>query len=260
MTDVGHDFDRVVPMEGGHNFRDIGGYRTRDGRHVTRGLVYRSGTMSELSDADHILLDSLGLQLVCDLRSTGERSRRPSRLPDVVTFEIWARDHDMSAGDLMRIVHLPDTSAEHVRGVMIEAYRHLPYEQAPSYRALFRHIADGALPLVFHCAAGKDRTGIAAALLLDFLGVARADVIEDYCLTDRFFSRGCELVAKDPIGNRLAGVDPHIWEPMMRADTAYLETMFFTIEQQHGSSEAFLRDELGLDDAALESIRSRLLV
>ena len=259
MTVVGHDFDRVVPMEGGHNFRDIGGYATQDGRRVARGLVYRSGTMSELSDADHAVLDSLGLQLVCDLRSTGERARRPSRLPDGVTFEIWARDHDMSAGDLMRIVHRPDASADQVRGVMIDAYRHLPYEQGPSYRALFRRIAEGALPLVFHCAAGKDRTGIAAALLLDFLGVARPDVIADYSLTDRFFSRGCELVVKDPIGNKLAGVDPHIWEPMMRAEPAYLETMFATIEQRHGSTEGFLREELGLADAELDSIRARLL-
>jgi protein-tyrosine phosphatase len=260
MTDSGHDFDRVLPMEGGHNFRDIGGYRTREGRHVARGLVYRSGTMSELSDSDHAVLDALGLQLVCDLRSTGERARRPSRLPDAVTFEIWARDHEMSTGDLMQIVKLPNASAERVRGVMIEAYRNLAYEQAPSYRALFRHIADGALPLMFHCAAGKDRTGIAAALLLDFLGVARTDVIADYSLTDRFFSRGCELVSKDPLGNRLAGVDPQIWEPMMRADPAYLETMFATIEERHGSAEGFLRDELALDSAALDSIRARLLV
>lgn len=254
------NFERVVPMEGGHNFRDIGGYRTQDGLHVARGLVYRSGTMSELSDADHAVLDSLGLQLVCDLRSTGERARRPSRMPNTVTFEIWARDHDMSAGDLTRIVHRPDASADQVRNVMIEAYCRLPYEQAQSYRALFHHIADGALPLVFHCAAGKDRTGVAAALLLDMLGVGREDVMDDYRLTDRFFARGCELVSKDPIGNRLAGVDPRIWEPMMRAETTYLETMFATIEQRHGSTEGFLRDELNLDAATLTTIRERLLI
>ncbi|MFT4052922.1 MAG: tyrosine-protein phosphatase [Novosphingobium sp.] len=260
MTDTTQDFDRVIAMEGGHNFRDLGGYPTIDGRRVARGRVYRSGTMSELSDADHALMAQLGLQVVCDLRSTEERQRRPSRLPQVATFEIWARDHEMSAGDLTRVARLPDARPDHVRSVMIEAYRSLPYEQAPSYRELFLRIASGALPLVFHCAAGKDRTGIVAALLLDLLGVSRADVLEDYALTDRFFARGCALVSQDPIGNRFAGIDPAIWEPMMRADPAYLATMFETLEQRHGSAQGFLRDELGLSPGDLESVRHRLIV
>lgn len=260
MTDVKHDFQRVVPMEGGHNFRDIGGYPARDGRRVATGLVFRSGTMSELKDSDHALLDAIGLQVVCDLRANDERKRRPSRFPEAATFEIWSRDYQMSAGDLVAVMQRPGATAQLLRDHVIEAYRTLAYEQAPSYRELFLRLAHGPLPLVFHCAAGKDRTGIAAALLLDLLGVPRERVIDDYALTDQFFSRGCELVAQDPIGDRFAGVDPKVWEPMMRADPAYLEIMFDTIETRHGSGEGFLRDELGLDDMVLSRIRERLLV
>lgn len=253
-------FDRIVAMDGGHNFRDIGGYPAAGGRHVARGLVYRSGTMSELSERDHAILDGLGLRLICDLRSTGERARRPSRLPEVARYEIWTRDHQMSAGDLAEAIGRPGATADAVRAMMIDAYRTLAYEQAPSYRELFLAVAQGPLPLVFHCAAGKDRTGIAAALLLDLLGVEREWIFEDYALTDAFFARGCELVASDPLGHRFATVDPAIWEPMMRADPAYLAAMFVTLEVRHGSVEAFVRDELGLDDGIVAAIRERLLV
>jgi protein-tyrosine phosphatase len=260
MIRAGEDFDRVVLLEGGHNFRDIGGYRSADGRMVARGLVYRSGTLSELTDRDHGVMDALGLALICDLRSTRERERRPSRLPHAAQYEIWTRDHPMSAGDLTEAMRRHDATPETSRALMIEAYRELVYEQIPSYRELFRRIADGPLPLLFHCAAGKDRTGIAAALLLDLLGVARADVLADYAITDRFFARGCALVAKDPFGTRLAGIDQRIWESMMRADPAYLTAMFETVEARHGSGERFMRDELGLDAAAIGAIRERLLV
>ncbi len=247
-------------MEGGHNFRDIGGYPAMDGRHVARGLVFRSGTMSELSDRDHAILDGLGLRLICDLRSNSERSRRPSRLPEAAKYEIWSRDHQMSDGDVTEAIRKSDATPSTVRGMVIESYRMLAYEQRPSYRELFLRIAHGPLPLVFHCAAGKDRTGIAAALLLELLGVERVQVVADYVLTDQFFTRGCELVAKDPFGKHFTGVDPDIWEPMMRADPAYLAAMFETLEERHGSTEGFVRDELGLSDRDVAAIRDRLLV
>lgn len=261
MTDRQADtHERVIPFEGGHNFRDLGGYSTRDGRVVARGLVFRSGTMAELSDQDHAILDALGLKVVCDFRSSSERGRRPSRFPASAQFEIWSRDHDMSVGDITVALRSPGATAETARQHIMEAYRDLAYEQAPSYRELFHRIASGPLPLVFHCAAGKDRTGIAAALLLDLLGVERDIIAQDYALTDAFFARGCELVAMDPFGDKLKGIDQSIWEPMMRADPVYLATMFDTLEERHGSAQGFLREELGLGDAEFTAIRTRLLI
>lgn len=258
MTDA--QFNRIVPLQGGHNFRDLGGYVTRNGRTVARGLVYRSGTMAELSDEDHAVLDALGLKVVCDFRSTPERERRPSRFPAGAVYEIWSRDHPSSAGDVALALRKPGAVAETARSHIQNAYRDLAYEQAPSYRELFRRIAHGPLPLVFHCAAGKDRTGIAAALLLDLLGVERAVIMEDYALTDAFFARGCELIAKDPFGTKLQGIDQSVWEPIMRADPAYLATMFEAIEERHGSAEGFLREELALTEADFQAIRDRLLI
>lgn len=251
--------DRFVALEGGHNFRDIGGYSTADGQMVARGLVYRSGTMSELTDGDHAVLEDLGLQLVCDFRSTGERTRRPSRFSSIPSFEIWCRDYDLSGGDLLMAMRHPNADANSSRRLMIETYRTLVYEQAPSYAELFRRIASGPLPLVFHCSAGKDRTGIAAALLLDLLGVSRQDIVDDYLLSDLFFARGCELVAKDPLGDQLSTIAKEVWEPVMRADADYIQAMFETMETRHGSTTQFLREELGLTDDIIELVRARLL-
>jgi len=261
MTDRQADtHERVIPFEGGHNFRDLGGYSTRDGRVVARGLVYRSGTMAELSDADHAILDTLGLKVICDFRSNSERDRRPSRLPPEADFEIWSRDHGTSHGDVTKILSQPGATAETARQHILNTYKDLAYEQAPSYRELFQRLAYGPLPLMFHCAAGKDRTGIAAALILDLLGVDRDIIGEDYAVTDQFFARGCELIAKDPFGSELRGIDQSIWEPVMRADPAYLTSMFDALDERHGSAQGFLRDELGLGDAEFTAIRTRLLV
>jgi len=252
--------DRVVPLTGGHNFRDIGGYATTDGRMTAWRRIYRSGTMAELNETDHAILNDLGLRVICDFRTTEERTRRPSRLPAAESFEIWARDYDHSGANLIDVMRRPGATVASSREQLIKLYHTLAYEQAPALRELFLRIAQGPLPLVFHCAAGKDRTGVAAALLLDLLSVPRDTILEDYTLTDRFFERGCRLVREDPIGNRLADVDPQIWQPMMRADPAYLASMFDTLEKRHGSARDFLREEIGVDKDMGETIRERLLV
>lgn len=252
--------DRVVPLSGGHNFRDIGGYRAADGRETAWGRVYRSGTLASLDDSDHALLDALGLKTVCDFRSTAERIKRPSRFPPETSLDVWARDYDTSGADLIAAFSHPNANADNARTRMIALYHEIADEQAPGYVALFRRLADGVLPLVFHCSAGKDRTGVAAALLLDLLGVPRATIIDDYELTDRFIDGLADIVRQDPIGDRLADIDPAIWAPMLRADRAYLEAMFAVMEQRFGSARGFLREVIDVDDAMAESIRERLLV
>lgn len=143
--------------------------------------------------------------------------------------------------------------------MMIDLYRDILFEQMPSYRALFEHLAVGRLPILFHCAVGKDRTGVAAALLLDLVGVSRETIIEDYVLTDQFVERGLALVRTDPWARHLRGVDEAIWAPIMAADPAYLNAMFHVLEGRYGSAEGYIRGELGLDSDAVRTIRTRLL-
>lgn len=251
---------RIVSFTSGHNFRDMGGYPAAGGMMTAWARLYRSGTMVELSDEDHEVLHKLELRLICDLRSTRERTVRPSRLPAVRSFEVWARDHRTSAADVVEAIQSPEAHEGSGRELMIELYRDLPYEQSESYRILFRRIAESHLPLVFHCTAGKDRTGVAAALLLELIGVERQAIIDDFTLTDRFFDNLRRLILADPEMAALANYEQRLWEPLLRADAAYISTMFEAVEQRHGSTEGYVREVLELGEDEIQAIRKALLV
>jgi hypothetical protein len=149
---------RLVTAEGRFNFRDIGGYKTEDGRITRWGRVYRSGMMAHFTDAGHAAISKLGIRLICDLRTTREREEAPTRWQDAGVADYWARDYDLSRGELSRMMESEDNAADEVRNAMIGNYRKLAFEQAESYRHLFARLAEGHLPLVFNCSAGKDRT------------------------------------------------------------------------------------------------------
>jgi protein-tyrosine phosphatase len=251
--------ERVIPLGGGHNFRDLGGYATADGRTLRWGMLFRSGTMADLTLADQALLAGFGIRLVCDLRANDERRERPTRWSEASPAEFWSRDHESSVGKLVRILSEGRPDATAARDFMIEVYRRLPYEQAKAYRELFLRAASGQLPLVFHCSAGKDRTGCAAALLLSALGVPRATIIEDYLLTERFFEQGCRLILADPLGRTLDQYPAEAWHPVIRAERAYIETMFATLEARHGSVDEYLATELRIDPPTLARLKENLL-
>ena len=253
--------ERVLPMTGGHNFRDIGGYPTADGRTTAWGLVYRSGTMAELSEPDQALLEKLGLRVICDFRSSRERDQRPSQLPQSAGFEIWAHDYETSAADLVLTLTGPDATPDHARALMIELYRHIAYEQAIGYRALFERLASGELPILFHCAAGKDRTGILAALTHHLAGVHEDDIVADFLLTNdplRFERRAPQFAA---VIEEMTGRRP-TQEAVITAlgvEAHYLETAFAAIHEKHGTLDAYLRDVLGVDAARREAIVHKIL-
>ena len=106
---------------------------------------------------------------------------------------------------------------------------------------------------------GKDRTGVAAALVLTALGVPRRVIHEDYLLTELFYDQCCDVMVKDGGNQFFDGVDRQLWEPMMRAESAYLDAMFDRLDAAHGSVERYLRDELGMHDGMIDRLRSHLL-
>ncbi len=251
---------RILHLAGGHNFRDIGGYVTADGQRVASGKVFRSANLARLTDEDHDLIAALNIRVIFDLRDNRERKRRPSRHAKNARYEVWERDHTGSTADLIAALSAAGATAETSHQKMVDIYKHLAYEQAESYTELFRRIAKGDLPLLFHCAAGKDRTGVAAALLLDVLGVPRETVVQDYLLTEHFFEHNIAIVMTDFDSHALNGVEQAIWAPMMHAERDYIETMFATIEAKHGSVKGFLHEAIGLSDAELDAVRGALLV
>lgn len=259
---------RVLPLEGGRNFRDLGGYSTEDGSQVKWGSVYRSGVMDSLTDADYDYLSGLGISVVCDFRASQERAEEPTdwRAGEIeyITFKDPSADDDMSKA-FASVLMTPGVTGEQVRDMFISSYRSMPNTYAPAYTEMFDQLANGSLPLAFNCSAGKDRTGVAAALVLSALGVARETIVEDYALSEQVvdfmaeFDVGMGEVDPDSPYAFLAQLPPEVIRPLMRTEPAYIEATFETIEAEHGSVIAFIKSELGVDDAELARIRERLL-
>lgn len=253
-----NDMSPLLPLEGGFNLRDMGGYAAADGRTVKYGMLFRSGVMSLLTEADEAHLAGLGIATVCDLRRPGERERDPTRWCEPAGAFYWSRDYSESSGVLAELLRGAVPSAERMREVMVDLYRQILIDHAPSYRFLFDRLASGHVPLLFNCSAGKDRTGVGAALILAALGVERDAIVEDYLLTNRFadFDR---LIANSGAGiGRYSEVDPVVLKPLFAADADYLDTAFDSLDRDHGGMDTYLAS-IGVDDDVKGRLRGLLL-
>jgi protein-tyrosine phosphatase len=247
---------RHLAFEGGANARDLGGYAGAGGRALRRGRIYRSAELTGLPPADIARLDELGLAVVFDLRSNGERRRRPCELPGTATRRIAWRDYRHTDADLFALLNDPHVTAANVRGVMDAMYRRIPHEQAESFRTILTTIAGSELPILFYCAAGKDRTGVLAALLMELMQVSREEIFAEYELTnvhqetlrERFLRYG-----------RRDNVDDRVWEPMIIADRGYLEATFDEIDARHGGVRSYVAGYLGLGEETVAALERELL-
>jgi protein-tyrosine phosphatase len=252
-----HPQTRVLPLEGGRNFRDLGGYATEDGRHVRWGLLFRSGSLTGLTRTDWSHLASRGVRALCDFRSTRERETEPFLQADLPAVNYWSRDYTTSFAELRGMLRADFATGESARQAMISGYRGLPFDQAPAYRQLFAHLKAGEVPVIFNCSAGKDRTGTAAALVLRALGVPLETVVQDFALTNTVLNLQ-SVILRNP-GSSLAKQSPEVVAAILAADPDYLHSALESINSRHGSLEGFLRDSLDVSERELEQLRSSLL-
>jgi protein-tyrosine phosphatase len=248
---------RVLPLEGGRNFRDLGGYRTADGRRVRWGKLFRSGSLAGLTRADWEHLAARGVRAVCDFRSTRERESEPVLLTEHPHISYWARDYHTSFAELRTLLRAEFASGEAARQAMISGYRELPFDQSSGYRALFGYLKAGHVPLIFNCSAGKDRAGTAAALVLAALGVPRATVLEDFLFTNEALNLH-QVFAGRP-GMTLGRLPPEVIFAILHADPDYIGAALESIEARHGGVDGYLRDELDVSAHELAQIRAALL-
>ena len=247
-----------LPLERAFNLRDFGGYATADGRTVKRGMLYRSGTMALLSDTDAAHLRSLGIRAICDFRRGNERSAEPTvwHGSDV---DYFCRDYSESSGLLGEMLKRADATPEDMRQAMLALYRVIPVDHAASYRAMFAQMASGRLPILINCSAGKDRTGVGAALILAALGVPRETIIEDYLLTNSHADWDWLLAQRNTLVARARRMRAEVLEPLLTVNVAYLDALFSTLDEEHGGIEGYLANALGVDALAREALRARLL-
>ena len=244
--------DRLIRLEGTSNFRDAGGYRTGDGRWVRMGVVYRSDSLDKLTDADLAKLKRLGLSADYDFRTTSERAAAPDRLPQGVTYVVAN-----VVGDDSPLFSMPETAEEAAR-LMIDGEKSMVSGASAkaAYASVFADLSDGdADGLVYHCTAGKDRTGWASATLLTALGVPRETVMKDYLASNdyRAEANAAALAA-------MPAAQAAVYKPMLDVRAEYLNSGFDEVEDAYGSFAAYERKGLGLDARELHALKAELLV
>jgi protein-tyrosine phosphatase len=257
--DGAEDARRIPPLEGGRNFRDLGGYATHDGRRVRWHRLYRSGSPAELTARDWGWLLAQGVRAVCDLRGTQERDAAPFAWRQSPGIGYWTRDYETSFGELRALMMSDFTTGEAAREAMMAGYRRLPFEQAPGYREIFRRLKAGEVPLMFNCSAGKDRAGTAAALILSALGVPRDVVREDYLLSNRHLGFSRAATGKAGGGSLFGRLSPDVRDAILTCEPYYLDAAFAAIDETCGSFPAYCRDILETDEADIAIIRHSLL-
>lgn len=245
---------RLLPLQGGQNFRDMGGYRTRAGRTVRWGVLYRSGSMHFLTPADFDYLAKRGIRTVCDFRATNERSNEPVAWPAGKAPRVLADDYTMDTSAIApKPGHVP-TAAE-ARATMTATYPALLKQFNGQYRRMFGELLAGRAPLAFNCTAGKDRTGVAAALILTALDVPRETVIQDYLLTNKYFDPRKVVQSDDQASQAWRKLPMDVLKAYMAADPDYIDAVFKVMDAHRGGVSGYLRDELGLGTAELAKLR-----
>jgi protein-tyrosine phosphatase len=241
---------RSLPLQGASNFRDLGGYPGRDGRSVGWRQLFRSDLLAELTEADREQLSLLGLERVIDFRGHGERSAAPYTLGGVALHALAIEPMvGQRLAELTACGRRPDAAL--AAAVMKEMYRALVNDQALRFAEFFEHLLDARGPVAFHCTAGKDRTGLAAALVLLALGVPRETVLHDYLLTNTLFRP--PPLPSDPA---LAAAAAVIW----RVERDFLDEALRVIDQDHGGIDRYLARRLGLTPQARQQLVRRHLV
>lgn len=240
---------RVVRLEGTSNFRDLGGYPGHGGRRLRWGRLYRSAHLGGLTASDQQHLAQLGIARALDFRGVAERAAAPNRLRGVAEHSLAIEPTVVQRMDAL-VAAGRTLTAPVVSELMRDLYRGLVNQQAARFAELFEHLLRADTPLVFHCTAGKDRTGLAAALVLFALGVPTDVVRSDYLLTNDLFEHP-PLPHNDPPPEALAV----LW----RVQDGFLDAALQAIDTEHGGVDQYLRRRLGLSEAALGALAARYL-
>jgi protein tyrosine/serine phosphatase len=257
MTGRIHRFDAL------DNFRDYGDYATAAGRRLAPGRLYRSGHQARASEADLARLGALGVATVVDLRRPSERRDQPSRRPAGFAGAVIETAYD-DGGEAPHLTFLrtADLTPESGRRFMTDTYRRLPFE--PSHLDLFaryfRVLGETEGPVLIHCAAGKDRTGLLAALTHHLLGVHPDDMVADYLLTNTAvdLERRAPGIARQLEARTGRAVAHDAVVAFLGVEPVYLDTALAEIAARHGSTDAYLAQALGVDAGLRDRIGARL--
>ena len=246
------DFKKVV------NFRDIGGIKTKDNRTVKWGMIYRSDNLSQLKTNEFKKFTDLNIKTVFDLRTSHEIKGKEDHLPENVT-QVRAPSVEDNADMLSQMrgrVIRGEISDEESLKLMTDLYQSIVSENIPSLRLLMQQILYADDPVLYHCSAGKDRTGIATAIILSILNVDRKTIMNEYLLSDYYRREKVEKMLSK--ANLAKIIKPRIGvkaiQNFMDVDERYLNAALNYIDTNYGGMDSYIKNQLGIDDAERKRI------
>jgi protein-tyrosine phosphatase len=253
-----------IEVTGSRNLLDLGGYHTVDGREIKQGVLYRSDHLSQISKRDLEKLSALGVKTVYDLRSEEETESFPQRLPEIVPVKVVSLPVFYLGLDprvmARRIVISGDVEEGDFHHIMIEAYRTYALEFRSQWSAILKGLAEPETPpALIHCTYGRDRTGVAVAIILSSLGVPREKVMEDYLLSNKFWESKTDLYSCLANWASCFRTPRNEVRALMEVRPEYLQAVFLAIEEHYGSFDNYLDQGLNIDEQTLERLRTALL-
>ena len=256
--------ERLLPFDGAHNFRDLGGYPTRGGGRVRWGHIYRSDHLAELTPPDLGYMAGLGIRLVVDFRSDEEVGSAPNRLPESdPPKQVNPAIHGtaLMPGEIRNAIMTGNPGGLDFRTLLLDGNRGMALHARDQFRALFEYLEqDEHVPLLFHCTAGKDRTGLAAALILVSLGVSEEIAMEDYLLTATYTHDNVERMLATMRIQQGFQLDLDEVRPMMSVRREFLQSAFDGIRAEFGGFDRYFEEALGVSPARRAALRARLVV
>jgi protein-tyrosine phosphatase len=235
---------RSLQLSGATNFRDLGGYAGQGGRTVRWRQLFRSDHLADLTPEDLLTIERLGVARVFDFRGKTERLAQACVIPGAVVHSL-AIEPTVVQGLKILIDAGQLVTVDNAVGLMQQTYRDFVLDNSPRFAEFFGHLLADDAPLVFHCTAGKDRTGFAAALLLEALGVPRAVILQDYLLTNDFY----QMPTANPVG-----LPQEVLNVLWRVQVNFLDAAFEAVDADFGSVPRYLKEALGLDAQAQERL------
>ncbi len=240
---------RHFNLSGASNFRDLGGYPGKDGRRLRWGRLFRSNHLGRLTESDIAVVRGLGVRCAFDFRGTEERAAAICALDEIVVHSLPI-EPTVVAALRARLAANAGLSPDDGIAVMRESYSNYVRQNTANFRTLFTHLLEDPGPLVIHCTAGKDRTGLACALVLHALGVPEDLIAEDYLLTNRFYRR-------DPSAS--SDLPDEVRQVLGSVQISFLTAAFETIDAEYGDLEGYFSAGLGLGKSERAALEARYL-
>ncbi len=252
--------EREIDMSESVNFRDMGGIATKDGKHTKWGKLFRSGELAELNDEDLAYMKQLKIATILDLRSDAEIEEKPDMYPDGTEWlhiPIGDIGKQSKVDEMMKTIKEADPETFNADDVMLKASEQF-VNNTENFKKLFQEVLNEGedSALLFHCTAGKDRTGFSSAFILKALGVDDETIYNEYILSNYFrYAYNEDMVEK---AAKYYGLDQRILRQLMQVKKSWLAAGFEEINKKYGSFENYL-EVLGVDAAAQAQLKATYL-